>query len=53
MSMKGESDQMTVPAAVEMIRATTPERRSEFARQIWQTRKAHYGQTGRSDSVPF
>jgi hypothetical protein len=25
MSMKGESDQMTVPAAVGMIRATPPE----------------------------
>jgi hypothetical protein len=53
MSMKEESDQMTVPAAVEMIRATTPERRSEFARQIWQKRTAHYGKTGRTDSAPF
>ena len=35
MSMKGESDQMTVPAAVTMIRATPPETRSEFAAEIW------------------
>jgi len=31
MSMKGESDQMTVPAAVAMIRATPSETRLEFA----------------------
>ena len=49
MSMKGESDQMTVPAAVEMIRATTPERRSEFALQIWQKRHEH----GTDSTVPF
>ena len=39
MSMKGESDTMSVPAAVEMIRATPPERRSEFAREIWHLRR--------------
>jgi hypothetical protein len=39
MSMKGESDQMTVPAAVELIRATPPERRSDFAREIWSRRR--------------
>jgi heterodisulfide reductase subunit C len=52
-SMKGESNAMAVPAAVEMIRATPPERRSEFARDIWERRRARYGPTGRSDSVPF
>ena len=31
MSMKGESDDMDVEDAVEMIRATPPERRSRFA----------------------
>lgn len=40
MSMKGESDAMSVPAALEMIRATPPPRRSEFAKQIWDTRRA-------------
>ena len=48
-SMKGESDQMTVPAAVEMIRATAPERRSEFAREIWERRK----ERGTDRNVPF
>jgi len=38
MSMKGESFEMTVPAAVEMIRATPPNRRSEFASEIWARR---------------
>ena len=39
MSMKGESDAMSVPAAVEMIRATPAARRSEFAREIWRIRR--------------
>lgn len=39
LSMKGESDQMTVPAAVEMIRATPPADRSRFAREIWEKRR--------------
>lgn len=52
-AMKGESDAMPVAAAVEMIRATPPRRRSEFAEQIWERRRARYGSTGRSDSVPF
>ena len=38
LSMKGESDAMTVPAAVEMIRATPAGRRSEFASEIWAKR---------------
>jgi len=41
MSMKGESDAMTVPAAVEIIRATPPTRRSEFAGEIWSRRRDH------------
>jgi hypothetical protein len=39
MSMKGESDAMTVPVAVAMIRATPPARRSEFASEIWARRR--------------
>jgi hypothetical protein len=49
MSMKGESGQMTVPAAVEMIRATPPERRSQFAREIREKRREH----GADTTVPF
>ena len=44
---------MPVAAAVEMIRATPPERRSQFAQEIWERRRARYGPTGRGDSVPF
>jgi len=51
--MKDESDQMTVPAAVEMIRATRPESRSEFAEELLQMRRARYGPSGHSDSVPL
>lgn len=53
LSMRGESDAMTVPAAVEMIRATSPEKRSDFAQQIWQKRRERYGPSGRGDGVPF
>jgi len=53
MSMRGESDAMPVAAAVDMIRATLPERRSEFAQEIWSRRRKRYGPTGCSDSIPF
>lgn len=39
LSAKGESDVMETAAAVAMIRATPPERRSEFAQQIWEIRR--------------
>jgi hypothetical protein len=38
--MKGESDKMDPAAAVEIIHATPPERRSEFAQEIWEIRRA-------------
>ena len=40
---------MTVPAAVDMIRATPPERGSEFAWEIWQKQTGHHGKIGRSE----
>jgi hypothetical protein len=48
MSMKGESDAMTVPAAVEMIRATSPEDRSRFASRS----KGDTGSGGRISRCP-
>jgi len=39
LSMKGKSDAMDTAAAVEMIRATPPERRSQFAKEIWEIRR--------------
>ena len=48
-SMKGESDAMTVPAAVAMIHATPAARRSEFAKRIWALRR----QRGTDRIVPF
>ena len=39
LSMKGESGAMTVPAAVEMIRATPPARRSAYGKEIWHLRR--------------
>jgi hypothetical protein len=39
--MKGESAAMAVADAVAMIRATSPAKRSEFARQIWALRREH------------
>lgn len=49
MSAKGESDAMSVRDAVAMIRATPQHRRSDFAREIWNTRRAR----GTDSSVPF
>lgn len=40
MSVKGESDQMSLNKAVETIRATSPGMRSGFARDIWKRRHA-------------
>lgn len=53
MAVKGQASEMPVDSAVEVIRATPPEQRSQFARQIWAKRREHYGPTGRADSVPF
>ena len=51
LSMKGESSQMSVPGAVAMIRATPPGKRSEFAGEIWRTRKERGTDTW--TDVPF
>jgi hypothetical protein len=50
-AMKGEPQEMSVPAAVAMIRATPPEKRSEFGSQIW-SKKRERG-TDRMPEVPF
>jgi hypothetical protein len=52
MSMKGESDQMPVDAAVEIIHATPAEERSRFARDIWRLRREH-SEGNNSDEVPI
>jgi hypothetical protein len=48
-SMKGEGGSMAVAEAVAMIRATPPEQRSRFAREIWARRRRH----GTDRAVPF
>lgn len=48
LSMKGQGP-MEPAAAVEMIRATPPDRRSDFAQQIWERRRQH----GTDKLVPF
>lgn len=52
MSMKGESDQMSVSDAVDRIHATPPEDRSHFAREIWRLRREH-GTAGRPARLEF
>ena len=47
MSMKGQSDAMSLSDAVEMIRATSPAKRSGFASEIWSRRRKRAGE------VPF
>ena len=49
LSAKGESDAMSVRDAVDMIRQTSPSKRSEFAQEIWARRRAR----GTDTSVPF
>jgi len=41
LSMKGQSDAMEPAAAIEVIHATPPARRSAFAREIWHIRREH------------
>lgn len=54
MSMRGESDAMSVADAVDMIRATPPEDRSRFAGQIWsRRRKRGTDKRGSSGDIPF
>lgn len=52
--MRGEvEDESTTPAeAAEAIRATPPDQRSEFAKQIWASRRRKYGKSGRQ-KIPF
>lgn len=47
LSMKGKSDAMSVPAAVEMIHETPESQRSKFARQIWKARRRGGAEEGR------
>jgi hypothetical protein len=52
-SMKGESDQMPVDTAVEMIHATPPEDRSHFAREIWRLRRTGHERLALAGPSPF
>jgi hypothetical protein len=49
MSMKGDGGTMEVADAVAMVRATQPEDRSRFAREIWAKRRKR----GTDREVPF
>src|SRR3990172_11487374 len=53
MSMRGESDQMTVSDAVAIIHATPASNRSRFAREIWRLRREHgaVGWSGANDEI--
>jgi hypothetical protein len=53
MSMKGESDAMAVPAAVEIIRATPPEDRARFAAEIWKRRRQRGTDRRQKEGSPF
>ena len=53
LSTRGESDAMPVAAAVDMIRATPPEKRSEFAQEIWSRRRQHGTDRPSQDEPPF
>jgi hypothetical protein len=46
MGWGGKGRPMEVGAAIAMIRATPPEARARFSREIWRLRRRHYGHTG-------
>ena len=48
MSMKGESNAMSVKDAVEMIHATSQAKRSEFASDIWNMRRQQRADAGKA-----
>jgi hypothetical protein len=52
LAIRGEASTMSLPAAVELIQATPPARRSQFAAEIWQRRKER-GTDRRASEVPF
>jgi hypothetical protein len=52
-SMKGESTAMPVSAAVAMIRAIPPGRRSQFAAEIWRRRREHGTDARHHKDLPF
>lgn len=52
-SLRGEAGAVMEPAAaLEMVRATPADKRSEFASQIWRTRRSRYGASGRQNPAP-
>lgn len=51
MAMRGESSTMSVPAAVALVQATPPARRSEFAAEIWARRRERG--TDKREEIPF
>lgn len=57
MSMRGESDQMSVSDAVAVIHATPSSDRSKFAKEIWRLRREHGTAASASreysDRIPF
>ena len=50
--LRGESDQMTLSAAREMVRNTPASKRSQFAGEIW-SRRRRRGTAKWASSVPF
>lgn len=52
MSMRGESDAMSVSDAVDMIRATPPDARSRYASEIWSRRRKR-GTDRKGSDIPF
>jgi hypothetical protein len=51
MALKGQGGTISLPAAVAMVQETPHSKRSEFARESWDRRRAHG--TDRREEVPF
>ncbi len=52
MAMRGQSSEMSLGQAVRMVKATPPEKRSEYAAEIWRRRRDR-GTDRRASEVPF
>ena len=50
LSLKGESNAMDLPSAIALVHATPHDKRSEFARDIWNRRRQRKGS---GEEVPF
>jgi 5-methylcytosine-specific restriction endonuclease McrA len=53
MTLKGQSSEMNLQDAIQLVQNTPANKRSEFAKQIWSRRRRHGTTSSRQEEVPF